>query len=161
MNCLRSYELNIVSVSFVNIESVFLTASFKKSSWWDFLVGPVREYLPCNAGDMVQCLVWEEPTFLGATKPSSHNKRSCMLQLRPRQSNKIFKSILVTCQHRENRGFAGGARPQELFSLCVSPLSLFPTSAGQPWRVPLGNLSVNTSTSLHLGAFSTGADLGP
>ena len=32
---------------------------------------------PANAGDMVQSLVWEDPTWQGATKPMSRNYWAC------------------------------------------------------------------------------------
>ena len=35
--------------------------------------GAVAENLPANAGDTVRALVWEDPTYRGATKPVSHN----------------------------------------------------------------------------------------
>ena len=39
----------------------------------DFPGGPVVKNPPCNAGDKVRSLVWEDPTCHGATKNVCHN----------------------------------------------------------------------------------------
>lgn len=58
------------------------------------------------------------------------------------------------------RNFAGGSRPQEPFSPCVSQSSLFSTSGGWPPPVPPGNLSVITKHLPSPGCLSApGADL--
>ena len=39
-----------------------------RSGPWDFPGGPVVENLPAVAGNVVQSLVWEDSTYLGANK---------------------------------------------------------------------------------------------
>ena len=46
----------------------------------DFPGGAVVKNPPANAGDTGSSLVWEDPTCCGATKPMSHNYRTCALE---------------------------------------------------------------------------------
>ena len=56
---------------------VIKTYKRKKKSWTSLVVQWIRICLPMQ-GTGVQSMVWEDPTFLRATKPKSHNYRAAL-----------------------------------------------------------------------------------
>ena len=52
-----------------------------KATHWHFPGGPVIKNPPANAWDTGLSLVWEDTTYLGATKPEQHKYWACALKL--------------------------------------------------------------------------------
>ena len=74
MNCLRSYELNIASVSFVNIESVFLTASFKNHPGGTSLLVQYLSICLAMQGTWFNAWSGRSPHSLGQLSPQATTK---------------------------------------------------------------------------------------
>ena len=89
---LQSFEILLLSLWLLSSSSylvlIIIDASFIretqirfiKRNIWGFPGGTVVKNPPANAGAQVQALVWEHPTWRGATKPMCHNYCVCTLE---------------------------------------------------------------------------------
>ena len=62
-----------------------LTHYLRNDKSMGFPGGSVVKNLRANAGDMVQALIRDDPTYLGVAKPMNHNYCACALE--PRSHN--------------------------------------------------------------------------
>ena len=78
-------------------------ASKMPEKWqrWGFPGGPAVKNLPCSAGDTGVILVQEDPTCVGATKPTQHSPSVYMLQLlKPVCLEPVFCNKRSRCSER-------------------------------------------------------------
>ena len=75
-----------------------LTHYLRNDKSMGFPGGSVVKNLRANAGDMVQALIREDPTYLGVAKPMNHNYCACALE--PRSHNywaHVLQLLKPTC----------------------------------------------------------------